>query len=293
MAEITASLVKELRDRTSAGMMDCKKALVEANGDIESAIDILRKKGLSKAAKKGDREASAGVVATKVEGNKGVVVEVNSETDFVARNEKFQTFVHKVADVAFNANGDINKIMESTIDGKDIKEELANEIATIGENLNIRRSDVVEVANGAVISYIHNKVAEGEGLIAVLVGIESTADKAKIEEVGDTIAMHIAASSPLFLNIVDVDPAALEREKAIFRETALQSGKPAEIVEKMINGRINKYYEEVVLNEQAFFMEPSKKIKDVVASIGGDAKITKFVRFVVGEGVEHKENADA
>lgn len=289
MAEITASLVKELRDRTSAGMMDCKKALVEANGDIEAAIDVLRKKGLSKAAKKSDREASAGLVSVKVEGNKGVAVEVNSETDFVARNEKFQAFVKKVADVAFDANGDIEKIMSSKIDGKDVKDELANEIATIGENLNIRRADMVSVENGAVISYIHNKVTDGEGLIAVLVAIESSADKAKILEVGDTIAMHVAASAPQFLNIADVDPAALEREKAIFRETALQSGKPAEIVEKMINGRINKYYEEVVLNEQAFFMEPSKKIKDVVASIGGDAKITKFVRFVVGEGVEHKE----
>ena len=293
MAEITASLVKELRDRTSAGMMDCKKALVEANGDIEAAIDVLRKKGLSKAAKKSDREASAGLVAAKVDGNKGIVVEVNSETDFVARNEKFQSFVAKVADVAFSADGDIEKIMSSQIDGKDVKEELANEIATIGENLNIRRSDMVAVENGAVISYIHNRVADGEGLIAVLVGIESIADKAKILEVGDTIAMHVAASAPQFLNIADVDPAALEREKSIFRETALQSGKPAEIVEKMINGRINKYYEEVVLNEQAFFMEPSKKIKDVVASIGGDAKITKFVRFVVGEGVEHKEEAEA
>ena len=289
MAEITASLVKELRDRTSAGMMDCKKALVEANGDIEAAIDILRKKGLSKAAKKGDREAAAGVVAAKVEGTKGIVVEVNSETDFVARNEKFQTFVHKVADVAFNANGDINKIMESTIDGMPVSEALANEIATIGENLNIRRSDVVKVENGAVISYIHNRVAEGMGMIAVLVGIESSADKAKIVEVGDTIAMHIAAAAPSFLNIENVDEASLEREKAIFRDTALQSGKPAEIVEKMINGRINKYYEEVVLNEQAFFMEPSKKIKDVVKSISSDAKIVKFVRFAVGEGVTKKE----
>lgn len=289
MAEITASLVKELRDRTGAGMMDCKKALTEANGNVEDAIDVLRKKGLSKAAKKGDREASAGVVAAKVEGNKGIVVEVNSETDFVARNEKFQTFVKKVADVAFDANGDVAKIMESEMDGSNVKDELANQIATIGENLNIRRSDVVEVANGAVISYIHNRVADNQGLMGVLVGIESTADKAKIQEIGDTIAMHIAASAPSFLNIENVDPAALEREKSIFRETALQSGKPAEIVEKMISGRINKYYEEVVLNEQAFFMEPSKKIKDVVASIGGDAKITKFVRFVVGEGVEHKE----
>ena len=289
MAEITASLVKELRDRTSAGMMDCKKALVEANGDIEAAIDILRKKGLSKAAKKGDREAAAGVVAAKVEGTKGIVVEVNSETDFVARNEKFQTFVKKVADVAFEKDGDIDQIKSASIDGMPVSEALANEIATIGENLNIRRSDVVKVENGAVISYIHNRVAEGMGMIAVLVGIESSADKAKIVEVGDTIAMHIAAAAPSFLNIENVDEASLEREKAIFRDTALQSGKPAEIVEKMINGRINKYYEEVVLNEQAFFMEPSKKIKDVVKSISSDAKIVKFVRFAVGEGVTNKE----
>lgn len=289
MAEITASLVKELRDRTSAGMMDCKKALVEANGDIEAAIDILRKKGLSKAAKKGDREAAAGVVAAKVEGSKGIVVEVNSETDFVARNEKFQTFVKKVADVAFEKDGDIDQIKSASIDGMPVSEALANEIATIGENLNIRRSDVIKVENGAVISYIHNRVAEGMGMIAVLVGIESSADKAKIVEVGDTIAMHIAAAAPSFLNIENVDEASLEREKAIFRDTALQSGKPAEIVEKMINGRINKYYEEVVLNEQAFFMEPSKKIKDVVKSISSDAKIVKFVRFAVGEGVTKKE----
>lgn len=289
MAEITASLVKELRDRTSAGMMDCKKALVEANGDIEVAIDILRKKGLSKAAKKGDREAAAGVVAAKVEGTKGIVVEVNSETDFVARNEKFQTFVKKVADVAFEKDGDIDQIKSASIDGMPVSEALANEIATIGENLNIRRSDVIKVENGAVISYIHNRVAEGMGMIAVLVGIESSADKAKIVEVGDTIAMHIAAAAPSFLNIENVDEASLEREKAIFRDTALQSGKPAEIVEKMINGRINKYYEEVVLNEQAFFMEPSKKIKDVVKSISSDAKIVKFVRFAVGEGVTKKE----
>ena len=289
MAEITASLVKELRDRTSAGMRDGKKALVEANGDIEAAIDILRKKGLSKAAKKGDREAAAGVVAAKVEGTKGIVVEVNSETDFVARNEKFQTFVKKVADVAFEKDGDIDQIKSASIDGMPVSEALANEIATIGENLNIRRSDVVKVENGAVISYIHNRVTEGMGMIAVLVGIESSADKAKIVEVGDTIAMHIAAAAPLFLNIENVDEASLEREKAIFRDTALQSGKPAEIVEKMINGRINKYYEEVVLNEQAFFMEPSKKIKDVVKSISSDAKIVKFVRFAVGEGVTKKE----
>ncbi len=289
MTEISASLVKELRERTGVGMMDCKKALVEAEGNIENAIDILRKKGLSKAAKKGDREASAGVVAVKVEGNKGVVVEVNSETDFVARNEKFQNFVSKVADVAYQENGDIEKIKNASIDGVSVSDALANEIATIGENLNIRRADMVQVENGAVISYVHNKVATDMGMIAVIVAIESKGDKAKVLEVGDTIAMHIAASAPLFLNIDDVDEASLEREKAIFRDTALQSGKPADIVEKMISGRINKYYEEVVLNEQAFFMEPSKKVKDVIKSISDDSKIVKFVRFVVGEGVAKKE----
>ncbi len=288
MAEISASLVKTLRDRTSAGMLDCKKALIEANGDIEAAIDVLRKKGLSKAAKKSDRTAAAGLVSLKVDGNKGIVLEVNSETDFVARNEKFQSFVKTMTDVAFEKNGNINDILNANINGVSVSDALANEIATIGENLNIRRSDVVEVKNGAVISYVHNKVTDGEGLIAVLVGIESSADRAKILEIGDTIAMHVAASSPLFLNIEDVDADSLEREKAIFKETALKSGKPAEIVEKMVNGRINKYYEEVVLNEQAFFMEPSKKIKDVVASIGGNAKITKFLRYAVGEGIEVK-----
>lgn len=288
MTDVSASLVKELRERTGVGMMDCKKALVEANGDIEVAIDLLRKKGLSKAAKKGDREASAGVVAVKLHDNKAVVVEVNSETDFVARNEKFQSFVSKVADVTYQENGILDSIKNASIDGVPVSEALANEIATIGENLTIRRADMVEVDQGAVISYVHNKVAPDMGLIAVILAIQSSADKDKIVEVGDTIAMHIAASAPSFLNIDDVDEASLEREKAIFRDTALQSGKPADIVEKMIAGRINKYYEEVVLNEQAFFMEPSKKIRDVVKSISDDAKIVKFVRFAVGEGVAKK-----
>lgn len=292
MTEVTAVLVKELRERTGAGMMDCKKVLIESEGDIEAAIDLLRKKGLAKAAKKGGREASSGIVAVKVEGNKGIVVEVNSETDFVARNDKFQNFVKKVADVAYVANGDIAKLKSSSIDGTPVEEVLAQEIATIGENLNIRRADMVEVKTGAVIHYIHNRMADNQGMIGVLVAIESSADIAKIKEIGDTIAMHIAAAAPQFLNTTDVDERSLEREKAIFSETALQSGKSTEIIEKMIVGRINKYYEEVVLTEQSFFIEPSKKIKDVVASISPDAKITKFVRFAVGDGVEKKEEAE-
>jgi elongation factor Ts len=285
MVEISAQLVKQLRDRTGAGMMDAKKALVEAVGDMEKAVDVLRAKGLAKAAKKGDREASAGAIGLKAEGNKGVLVEVNSETDFVARNEKFQSFVKKATDAAFDADGSIEKIMASQIDGVPMAEALANEIATIGENINIRRAAAVSVAKGLVVPYIHNRLADGMGLMGVLVAIESSAEALKIAEIGEQIAMHVAASAPLFLDVKDVDAATLEREKNIFRETAAQSGKPAEIVEKMINGRVNKYYEEVVLLEQAFFIEPSKKIKDVLKAISDDAKIVKFARFQVGEGM--------
>lgn len=285
MTEITASLVKTLRDKTGAGMMDCKKALTETGGDIEKAVDTLRKKGLSKAAKRNDREASAGLVGIKATDTKAIAIEINSETDFVARNEQFQSFVSEMTNIAYDANGNIDKIMSSNLNGMKVSDAVVEKIATIGENINIRRSDVVEVKNGAVITYLHNKVGENAGSIAVIVGIESSADKAKINEIGEQIAMHIAASSPLFLNIADVDEKSLEREKEIFKDTALKSGKPAEIVEKMIAGRINKYYEEVVLTEQAFIMDTAKKIKDVVKSISDDAKITKFVRFAVGEGV--------
>ncbi|MCL2439866.1 MAG: translation elongation factor Ts [Alphaproteobacteria bacterium] len=279
--EISAQLVKQLRDRTGAGMMDAKKALVETSGDIEKAIDVLRTKGLAKAAKKGDRETFAGAVVVKVEGNKGIVVEVNSETDFVARNEKFQGFVKTVADKAFAANADITAVMT-----EDMNTELANQIATIGEKLDVRRMTSVEVSDGAVISYVHNRLADNIGLIGVLVAIEAPgADAAKMAEVGEQVAMHIAASSPTFLNVEDVDAATLEREKAVAREKAIAAGKPADIAEKMVAGNVKKYYDEVVLNEQAFFIDPSKKIKDFVATIAPGAKITKFTRFVVGEKI--------
>lgn len=285
MTEITASLVKTLRDKTGAGMMDCKKALTETNGDIEKAVDTLRKKGLSKAAKRNDRAASAGLVAIKATPNKAAVIEVNSETDFVARNEQFQSFVSAMTNIAYDCDGNMDKIMAADFNGTTVKDAVIDQIATIGENISIRRSDIVTSTSGAVITYLHNKVGNNAGSIAVLVAIESSADTAKINEIGEQIAMHIAASSPLFLNIADVDEKSLEREKEIFKDTALKSGKPAEIVEKMVSGRINKYYEEVVLTEQAFIMDPAKKVKDIVASISADAKITKYIRFAVGETI--------
>jgi elongation factor Ts len=274
--EIPAQLVKQLRDRTGAGMMDAKNALIEAEGDIEKAIDVLRTKGLAKAAKKGDREATAGAIVVKVLGGRGVAVEVSSETDFVARNEKFHKFATQVAEKAFAVEADLAKTLDASM-----QEELANQIAVIGEKLAIRRMDKVEAPH--VIHYIHNKLADGIGTIGVLVGIESSADAAKVAETGEQIAMHIATSSPLFLNVEDVDAATLEHEKAIARDKAIASGKPADIAEKMVAGNIKKYYDEAVLLEQAFFIEPAKKIKDVLKSISPDAKIIKFVRYQVGE----------
>jgi elongation factor Ts len=273
-------MCKALRDRTGAGMMDAKNALEEAGGDMEKAIDVLRAKGLAKAAKKSGREANAGAVVVKVLGGRGVAVEVNRETDFVARNEKFHAFVNRVAEKAFAVGADFAKTLDD-----DMRAELANQIATIGEKLGVRRMDKVEVdpEKGAVVSYVHNKLASGIGLIGVLVGIESSGAKDKIAEIGDQVAMHIAASSPLALNPGDIADETLEREKAIAREKAAASGKPAEIVEKMVAGAIQKFYAEAALNEQAFFIDPSKKIKDVVKAISPDAKIVKFVRFQIGE----------
>jgi elongation factor Ts len=276
MVEINAGLVKQLRERTGAGVLDAKKALVEANGDMERAIDALRAKGLAKAAGKEGREAMAGAVALKVEGSKGVIIEVNSETDFVARNEKFQAFVSEVVGAS---DGSVPKI----VGGVPAAEAVAAQIAAIGEKITIGRADSVEVEKGAVIPYIHNRLADGMGLIGVLVGIESSAPADKIREIGEQIAMHVAASAPLFLDISDVDEASAEREKAVAREKAIASGKPAEIAEKMVAGSLKKYYAEAVLNEQAFFIDPSKKISDIVASIGGGARISKFVRFQIGK----------
>ena len=293
MAEITAAMVKELRETTGAGMLDCKKALVEANGNMDEAVDWLRKKGLASAAKKSSRIAAEGLVAVKVEGNKGAVVEVNSETDFVAKNDIFQAYVEDAAKVALATNGDVEAMKNVAENGKTFGERLTDMIARIGENMNLRRAKVISVNNGLVCSYVHNAARDGLGKIGVLVALESTGDKAKLADLGKHIAMHIAATAPIALNIASVDPAAVEHEKGIFSEQALASGKPANIVEKMVEGRIRKFYEEVVLEEQAYIMDPDKKVKAVVADaakeLGTDVKLTDYAFFKLGDGLQKKE----
>lgn len=295
MAEITAAKVKELRETTGAGMLDCKKALVEANGEMEVAIDWLRKKGLATAAKKASRIAAEGLVSVKVDGNKASVVEVNSETDFVAKNDIFQEYVQDAATVALFSDGDIEKMKNFGCPkcGKSFGERLTDMIAKIGENMNLRRAAVVSVQNGVVASYVHSALKPNLGKIGVLVALESTADKEKLNELGKHIAMHIAASSPLFLNIASVDPEAVNHERSIYAEQARASGKPEAIIEKMVEGRIRKYYEEVVLEEQAYIMDPDKKVKDVIAEaakeLGAEIKLTSYVRFKLGEGLQKKE----
>ena len=295
MAEITASMVKSLRETSGAGMLDCKKALVETNGNMEEAIDWLRKKGLASAAKKASRIAAEGLVSVYVNENEGAVVEVNSETDFVAKNEIFQEYVENSAKAALAVKGDLEalKAFVCPVSGKDMGTILTDMIAKIGENMNVRRSSYLSVENGVVASYMHNAARANLGKIGVLVAIEGNADKAKMQELGKHIAMHIAATNPISLNIQEVPQDAVEREKAIFSEQALASGKPANIVEKMVEGRIRKYYEEVVLEEQNFIMDPDKKVKTYVEEFakanGAEVKLKNFVCFKLGEGLQKKE----
>ena len=295
MAEITAALVKELREKTGAGMMECKKALSETGGDLEGAIDFLRKKGLSVAEKKAGRIASQGLVGVVVEGNKGAIVELNSETDFVARNAEFQAMLTQMLGAALTTNGDVDAMKNETVDGKTIDTTLTELIAKIGENMSLRRAASVSVNTGVVVPYMHTAVVPNQGKIGVLVALESTGDQAQLADLGKKIAMHIAASSPRFLKIEDVDAETLAHEKSIYEEQAKASGKPANIIEKMVEGRIRKFHEEVVLLEQAFIMDPDKKVKDVVAAaakeLGTDVALTSYVRFALGEGLE-KKNED-
>ena len=295
MSQITAAMVKELRETTGAGMLDCKKALVENNANMEQAIDWLRTKGLASAAKKASRLAAEGLVSVYVDGLKGAVVEVNSETDFVAKNDIFQEFVTDAAIVALNSNGEVcdMKSFDCPKCGKSFEARLTDMIAKIGENMNLRRAQMVEVSDGVISAYVHNAAANNIGKIGVLVALESTGDKEKLAVAGRQIAMHIAASFPLFLNVESVDPAAVEREKAIFAEQAAASGKPANIIEKMVEGRVRKYLEEVVLEEQAFIMDSDKKVKDIVTDLakelGTDVKFKEYACFRLGEGLEKKE----
>ncbi|MBA8667495.1 elongation factor Ts [Holosporaceae bacterium 'Namur'] len=291
MTNINASSVKELREKTGAGMMDCKKALTECSGDFEAAVDWLRKKGLSAAGKKADRVAAEGLIAIYTENTRGTVLELNSETDFVARNEKFQSLAKSLVRNASNFNGSVEELKASKLeDGKTVNEEVIEHVAVIGENLSLRRFETLSVNSGAVVSYIHNAVAEGLGKIGVIVALESEAKYEDLLPVGKQIAMHIAAAKPEALNIEQLDPAKVEKEKSILSEQALASGKPKEVVEKMLEGRIRKYYEEVVLLEQIFIMDNKMKISQVIENagrqIGKPIKLTAFVRYALGEGIE-------
>jgi elongation factor Ts len=297
MAEITALLVKELREKSGAGMMDCKKALTETGGDLEAATDWLRTKGLSKAAKKADRVAAEGLIAVALRkdgaGMTGSAIELNAETDFVARNELFQNAARTVARANLDVAGGVDQLVEAATDGDEtVNALITGLIATIGENMMVRRSARFVVPAGVVAAYVHNAIAPDLGRIGVLVALESTGDQEKLTELGRKIGMHIAATSPLSLSTGDLDPAAVERERAIFTEQALQSGKPPAVVEKMVEGRIRKFYEEVVLLKQAFVMNPDLTIEQLLAQTGTDlgagVVLTGFVRLALGEGVDKK-----
>ena len=293
--EITAGMVKQLRDSTGVGMMDCKKALAETNGDMEAAVDWLRTRGLAKAAKKADRVAAEGLVGVATAGTKASVVEVNSETDFVARNEQFQAIVGNVAKLALDADGDVVKLGEMPFPGSghSVSAELTEAIAKIGENMNLRRTETVSVSDGVVESYVHNAVKAGLGKIGILVALESTGDKAALSALGKQLAMHIAATNPLSIDPEDLDQTVVARERAIILEQVKESGKSAEIAEKMVDGRMRKYFEEVTLLAQTFVIDGETKVRDAIKNAEKDAgapiTLTRFVRYALGEGIEKVE----
>lgn len=281
MAEITAKLVGELREKTGAGMMECKKALVETNGDLDAAIDFLRKKGMSVAEKKAGRVANQGAVGVKVAGNKGAMVEVNIETDFAAKNADFQKFVQDVTAVALNGSNDVEALKATAMNGSTVQDNVVALIAKIGENMSLRRVAVVE--GETVVPYLHTTLGDDLCKIGVLVA----ANGANAAEVAKQVAMHIAATAPKFLSVADVDAETAAHERNIYAEQAKASGKPEAIIEKMVEGRMQKFYQEAVLLEQAFVMDPDKKVKDVLAAAG--VTVTSFARFALGEGIEKKQ----
>jgi elongation factor Ts len=295
MADITAAMVKDLRDRTGAGMMDCKKALNETAGDMEAAVDWLRTKGLAAAAKKAGRTAAEGLIGVTVAGKRGAVVEVNSETDFVAKNDTFQAFVRTVTAIASELGSDVATLLAASYPESDgtVHDKLTHNVATIGEHQSLRRAAIVEVGEGVVTSYVHNATASGLGKIGVLVGLESSAPADVLEPLGKQIAMHIAAANPLALDETGLDPAIVERERAIAREKAAGSGKPADIIEKMIEGGVRKYSQENSLLTQVFVIDGKSKVADIVAAAakaaGTPIKVAAFVRLQLGEGIEREE----
>ncbi|MFY9288920.1 MAG: translation elongation factor Ts [Alphaproteobacteria bacterium] len=295
MAEITATMVKDLRETTGAGMMDCKKALTEANGDMDAAVDWLRKKGLSAAAKKSGRVAAEGLVSVASAGNKAVVLEVNAETDFVARNDAFQAFALQAAKIALETGADLEALKTKPYPGSaSVQDALTNLVATIGENMNLRRVQNLSVPQGIVASYVHNALSPNVGKIGVLVALESSADQSKLQELGKQIAMHVAAARPEALTIKDVDSKALDRERNVLADQARASGKAEDIIAKMVEGRLRKYYEEVVLMEQVYVVDGETRISKVIENasktLGAPVKLTGFARYQLGEGIEKAQD---
>ena len=295
MADITAAMVKDLREKTGAGMMDCKSALNENNGDMESAVDWLRKKGLSKAAKKAGRIAAEGLIGVIARGGKGAVVEINSETDFVARNDQFQTLVNTVAGLALSADGDVTKLAKMPYPGTslDVEGQTKNLVATIGENMSLRRTASFDVSPGVVATYVHNQAAPNLGRIGVLVALKSPGNPELLAALGRKIAMHVASANPLALKPEQIDSATIEREKAIFAEQARQSGKPENIIAKMVEGRMRKFFEESLLLQQPFIMDPEKTVDAFVKAsekdVGAPISVEGFVRYALGEGIQKEE----
>jgi elongation factor Ts len=293
MPDITAAMVKDLREKTGAGMMDCKRALTEAGGDAEAAVDWLRTKGLAAAAKKSGRVAAEGLVGVVSAPGRAAMVEVNAETDFVARNDSFQAFVEAVMRIALSVGDDLDAIRSAPYpgSGRTVADELTQLVATIGENLNLRRARVLSVGSGVVASYVHNTLKPGLGKIGVLVAIEGSGEMAALETLGRQVGMHIAASSPEAIDVDGVEPASLAREKAVLVEQARASGRPDNIIEKMVEGRIRKFYEEVVLLEQVWVHDGESRVKAVLAKAG--VKLVGFARFKLGEGIDKSEAAAA
>ena len=295
---ISAQLVKELREKTGAGMMDCKTALQESGGELEPAIDWLRTKGLAKAAKKAGRVAAEGPIAVADGGNRAAMVELNSETDFVSRNEQFQSLVRSVAEAALSTDGQLGSVLAAGVPGgRTVESAVTDAVATIGENMALRRTAVLSVDQGVVASYIHAAIAPGLGKIGVLAGLSSSGDRAKLGALGRQIAMHIAAASPLAVDVDRLDPEAVRRERAVFAEQARESGKPESIIDKMVDGRLRKFYEEAVLLKQVFVMDGERTVetvlRDAAKDIGGAVTVTDFVAFRLGEGIQRNETDEA
>lgn len=295
MATITAGLIKELRDKTGAGMMDCKAALTENDGDLEASIDWLRTKGIAKADKKAGRVAAEGLVGLYEDSAGAAIVEVNSETDFVARNSEFQEMVRNIAAVAAEKEGDFDRISAAAYPGSDknVSDFIKEMVGTIGENMSLRRSAALRVDEGVVATYVHNAIADGLGKIGVLVALESKGDGDRLKEIGRQIAMHVAATSPLSLSKEDLDPEIVEKERAVLVEQAKESGKPDNIIEKMVDGRMHKFFQEVVLLSQSFVVNPDltveKALKEAEEGVGAPIRLTAFERFALGEGIEKKD----